>query len=63
MPSPATQRMVVRKLPGLPTPVLRLMAGGGADCRGGRTLDPRRKYLASQARGAPPTVTPMKALP
>src|SRR5437588_5448857 len=54
MASPATQRLVVRKLLGLPTPVLRLMAGGGVVYQGGRTLDPRLQYLAAQARGAPP---------
>ncbi|HEX4710163.1 alpha/beta hydrolase fold domain-containing protein, partial [Phenylobacterium sp.] len=63
MPSPATQRMVVRKLLSLPTPVLRLMSGGGVVYQGGRTLDPRLQYLAAQARGAPPmtTLTPEEA--
>jgi acetyl esterase len=63
MPSPATQRMVVRKLLSLPTPVLRLMSGGGVVYQGGRTLDPRLQYLAAQARGAPPmaTLTPEAA--
>jgi acetyl esterase len=54
MPSPATQRMVVRALLSLPTSVLRLMAGGGVVYQGGRTLDPRLQYLAAQGRGAPP---------
>jgi acetyl esterase len=54
MPSPATQRMVVRKLLSLPTPMLRLMSGGGVVYQGGRTLDPRLQYLAAQARGAAP---------
>src|SRR5450755_3606764 len=54
MPSAATQRLIVRKLLSLPTPVLRLMAGGGVTYQGGRTLDPRLQYLAAQSRSAPP---------
>ncbi len=63
MPSPATQRMVVRKLLSLPTPVLRLMSGGGVVYQGGRTLDPRLQYLAAQSRSAPPmnTLSPEEA--
>ena len=63
MPSPATQRMMVRKLLSLPIPMLRLMAGGGVVYQGGRTLDPRLQYLASQSRGAPPmtVMTPEEA--
>ena len=63
MTSPATQRMMVRKLLSLPIPMLRLMAGGGVVYQGGRTLDPRLQYLAAQARGAPPmtTLTPVEA--
>lgn len=57
MPSPATQRLVVRKLLSLPGPVLRLMSGGGVVYQGGRTLDPRLQYLAAQNRGAPPIST------
>jgi acetyl esterase/lipase len=53
MASAATQRLVVRKLLSLPTPVLRLMSGGGVVYQGGRTLDPRLQYLAAQARSAP----------
>jgi acetyl esterase len=63
MPSPATQRMMVRKLLSLPIPMLRLMAGGGVIYQGGRTLDPRLQYLASQSRSAPPmtVMTPEEA--
>jgi len=57
MASPATRRMVVRKLLSLPTPMLRLMSGGGVVYQGGRTLDPRLQYLAAQARGAPAMTT------
>ena len=63
MASPATQRMMVRKLLSLPVPMLRLMAGGGVVYEGGRTLDPRLQYLAAQARGAAPleALTPEEA--
>lgn len=63
MASPATQRMVVRKLLSLPIPMLRLMSGGGVVYLGGRTLDPRLQYLAAQARGAAPmeTLSPEEA--
>ena len=50
----AAQRLAARALLSLPTPVLRLMAGGGVVYRGGRTLDPRLQFLAAQARTAPP---------
>jgi acetyl esterase/lipase len=55
--------MMVRKLLSLPIPMLRLMAGGGVIYQGGRTLDPRLQYLASQSRGAPPmtVMTPEEA--
>lgn len=63
MPSSATQRLVVRKLLSLPTPMLRLMSGGGVVYQGGRTLDPRLQYLAAQSRGQPPmnTLSPEEA--
>jgi acetyl esterase/lipase len=43
--------------------MLRLMSGGGVVYQGGRTLDPRLQYLASQARGAAPmqTLSPEEA--
>ncbi len=53
----STQRFVVRALLSLPSPILRLMAGGGVVYRGGRTLDPRLQFLAAQARGAPSMTT------
>ncbi len=63
MPSSATQRLVVRKLLSLPTPLLRLMSGGGVVYQGGRTLDPRLQYLAAKSRGQPPmnTLSPEEA--
>lgn len=57
MASPATQRIVIRKLLSLPVPMLRLMAGGGVVYQGGRTLDARLQYLAAQGRNAPPMTT------
>lgn len=43
------QRFLVRTLLSLPSPILRLMAGGGVVYVGGRTLDPRLQFLAAQA--------------
>lgn len=54
MARPATQRLVLRKLLGLPGPILRLLSGGAVVYQGGRTLDPRLQFLAARARGAPP---------
>lgn len=53
MAGPATQRLILRKLLGLPTPILRLLSGGAAIYQGGRTLDPRLQFLAAQARSFP----------
>lgn len=63
MPSAATQRFIAQRLLSLPTPILRLMAGGGVVYEGGRTLDPRFQFLAAQARSAPPmqTLSPAEA--
>ena len=52
MAQPATQRLILRKMLGLPTPILRLLSGGAAVYQGGRTLDPRLQFMAAQARGA-----------
>ncbi len=54
MASAFAQRLIVRAVLALPTPILRLMAGGGVVYVGGRTLDPRLQVLAAQARGSPP---------
>ena len=63
MARPATQRLILHKVLSLPTPVLRLMSGGGVVYQGGRTLDPRLQFLAAQARGTPPItlMTPEEA--
>ncbi|HEY2661884.1 MAG TPA: alpha/beta hydrolase [Caulobacteraceae bacterium] len=50
----AVQRLILKGLLSLPTPLLRLMAGGGVVYQGGRTLDPRFQFLANAGRGAPP---------
>jgi acetyl esterase len=53
MASVAAQRLIARTLLSLPTPILRLMAGGGVVFKGGRTLDPRLQFLAAQGRKGP----------
>lgn len=57
MASVAVQRLIARTILSLPTPVLRLMSGGGVVYKGGRTLDPRLQFLAAQGRAAPPVAT------
>ena len=47
------QRALARTLLSLPSPVLRLMSGGTAVYRGGRTLDPRFQFMAAQAARMP----------
>ena len=49
----STQRFLARTLLSLPTPLLRMMSGGGVDYRGGRTLDPRLQFLTAQAATSP----------
>ena len=63
MPSPATRRLILKRLLDLPSPLLRLLAGGGVVYQGGRTLDPRIQYLAAQAAKGRPmtTMTPEHA--
>ena len=50
----ALQRLRLGALLALPAPILRALSGGRATHVGGRTLDPRLQFLASQARGTPP---------
>ena len=63
MASLSTQRLVLKTLLSLPSPILRLLSGGGAVYRGGRTLDPRLQFLAAQAKGGRPmtAMTPDEA--
>jgi acetyl esterase len=49
----ALERLAVRTVLSLPSAALRLLAGGGAVYRGGRTLDPRFQLLAAFARRQP----------
>ncbi|MEW5688066.1 MAG: alpha/beta hydrolase [Pseudomonadota bacterium] len=63
MASAAVQRFIARALLSLPSPLLRLMSGGGVVYKAGRTLDPRLQFLAAQARRQPAmdTQTPEEA--
>lgn len=54
MADPAIQKAMLKVIMSLPTPVLRMMSGGGVVWQGGRTLDPRFQFLAAGARRAPP---------
>jgi len=47
------QRLMIRALMSLPRPLLRGLSGGGVVYVGGRTLDPRFQFLASQAARMP----------
>jgi acetyl esterase len=60
---PVVQNVALKAALSLPRPVLRLLSGGGVVYRGGRTLDPRLQFLASQARALPAleSVTPQEA--
>jgi acetyl esterase/lipase len=53
MASANLRRAALQTLLSLPSPIVRLLAGGGAVWRGGRTLDPRLQLLAAFSRGAP----------
>jgi len=57
MTNASAQRFALRTLLSLPTPVLRVLAGGGVVYRGGRTLDPRFQFLAAAGRNAPSLTT------
>ena len=47
------QRAIVRTILSLPGPILRMMSGGGAVYKGGRTLDPRLQFLEAGAKRGP----------
>ncbi len=49
----AVRRLALRTLLGLPSPLLRLLSGGGVVYKAGRTLDPRLQFLAAQSRNMP----------
>ena len=50
----APARAILSRILSLPSPLLRLMSGGAAAYREGRTLDPRLQFLASGARRGRP---------
>jgi acetyl esterase/lipase len=52
MPDLSLQKLALNGVLSLPTPILRVLAGGGVVFQGGRTLDPRLQYLANLARRA-----------
>lgn len=51
------QRTLASTILSLPSPILRLMSGGAAVYRGGRTLDPRFQFMAAQATRMPAMTT------
>ena len=53
MPDPVVQKLALRTLTSLPSPILRALSGGGVVYRGGRTLDPVMQFLTYAARNAP----------
>jgi acetyl esterase len=57
------QKLQLRLVLSLPSPILRALSGGGVVYRGGRTLDPRLQFLASRSQGLPPmsSLTPEQA--
>ena len=63
MVDPALRKFALRAMLSLPRAVLRGLAGGGVVYVGGRTLDPRLQFLASQARRLPAlsSLTPLEA--
>ena len=56
-------RAVLSWILSLPAPVLRLLSGGSATYREGRTLDPRLQFMAAGARRGRPmsAMTPEEA--
>lgn len=49
----AFPRFAVKAVMSLPTPILRLLSGGGVVYQGGRTLDPHFQFLTAAARRLP----------
>jgi acetyl esterase/lipase len=47
------QKLVLKTILSLPSPILRAMSGGGVVYRGGRTLDPRFQFFAHAAKKMP----------
>ncbi len=63
MADSVTQKFILKAVLALPTPILRLLSGGGVVFQGGRTLDPRLQFLANAGRSLPPlsSLTPEAA--
>jgi acetyl esterase/lipase len=57
MADPLVQKVALKALVSLPTPVLRALSGGGVVYRGGRTLDPVMQFLTYTAANKPPLWT------
>ena len=57
MADDAVQKFILKTILSLPSPILRVMSGGGVVYRGGRTLDPRFQFFAHAARKMPPMTT------
>lgn len=55
----AAERLVWKSLFSLPTPMLRLLSGGGVVYQGGRTLDARFQFIANAARRMAQPLTPV----
>ena len=53
----AFPRFAVKAVMSLPTPILRLLAGGGVVYQGGRTLDPHFQFLTAAAQHLPKLYT------
>jgi acetyl esterase len=53
----AFPRFAVKAVMSLPTPILRLLSGGGVVYQGGRTLDPHFQFLTAGARHLPALYT------
>lgn len=64
MASPAAQKTMLKLIMSLPSPILRVMSGGGVVYVGGRTLDPRFQFFAHAAKKLPPisSVSPAEAV-
>jgi acetyl esterase/lipase len=54
MASMTPRGLALKAILALPAPILRALSGGAAVYLGGRTLDPRLQFIASQGRAAPP---------
>lgn len=53
----AFPRFAIKAVMSLPTPILRLLSGGGVVYQGGRTLDPHFQFLTAGAKHLPPIYT------